>query len=118
MFDEENDINENLKEKIRLLPAWFCQRMVMKEGRYALVLEGGITVGMTRIITIHQDNASQIWLDINMMPLSEAEVYLGNGGSQSRPIIGATGESKKATLNAHSVMMAYEIGRLYDAGEN
>lgn len=106
----DSSINENLREKIHLLPAWFCERMVSKDGLYAVVLDGGISVAINRITAIHQDTGSRIWIDVQMMPYAEAEIYLSNAGSQSRPIIGAIGESKKATINTASIMMAYEIG--------
>jgi hypothetical protein len=118
MFEDRDYMDENRREKIRLLPAWFCERMMSRDGTYALVLNGGITVGVKKILQMHQDSASRIWLDIELMPLAEAEVHLSNGGSQSRPIIGATGDQKKATLNAECIMLAYELGSRYDMGEN
>lgn len=106
---EMDDLNDTIRERIRLLPAWFCERMVSKEGHYALVLDGGVIVAIHKITTIHQDNNSNIWLDVLLMPYPEAEVYLSNGGVQSRPIIGSSGPSNKATINAKSIVMAYEL---------
>lgn len=109
MFDDNEYMDEARSEKIRLLPAWFCERMMGRDGAYALVLDGGITVGVRKILQIHQDFGSRIWIDVELLPLSESETLLSNGGGQSRPLIGAVGNHKKATLNAASIMLAYEL---------
>lgn len=118
LYDNDVMIDEMQSEKIRLLPAWFCQRMIAQDGRYALVLNGGVTVAISRITTIHQDNSSHIWLDVKLMPMNDAEVCLGNGGAQARPIIAATGEARNATLNSASIMLAYELNPAQDLGDN
>ncbi len=106
-FDETDDI---IAEKAHLLPAWFCPHMLAKNGHYAMLLQGGATVAVRRILQIHQDDSSRIWLDVEMMSMADAEVYLGDGGAQSRPIIAAVGDQHKASINANMVMIAYELG--------
>ncbi len=108
MYEEEDSLSDNMREKTRLLPAWFCKRMVAKDGTYVFVLNGGVPVGVRRITGIHQDTHGLIWLDVELLTQAEAEILVGAVGGICVPI-GAVGTQRQATLSSACVMMAYEI---------
>jgi|GEM_PF-897808 len=109
-FDDYENYDDSLHDRIHLLPAWFCERMLAHDGKYVFLLEGGISVTLTRIQRIHQDNASRVWLDVTLMPYAEAEAHLCAGGLQNRPFVAATDKHRNATVSASSIMVAYEMG--------
>jgi hypothetical protein len=103
--------DEIVQELASLLPAWFCPHMLARDGKYAFMMEGGnVVVAVKRINMIHQDNASRIWLDVEMMNYADAEIYLDNGCLPQVHLIAATGEQHKASISAATVMVAYEMG--------
>lgn len=106
--DDEALLTDNMREKLRLLPAWFCRRMMARDGAYVLILNGGIPVGVRRIKGIHQDSHGVIWLDIELLKQADAEIQIGASGGVCAPI-GAVGEKQMATLNSTTIMLAYEI---------
>lgn len=106
MLDDE--LSVDMRDKVRLLPAWFCKRMISKEGVYVFILSGGIPVGIRRITGIHQDSHGVIWLDVELLLQPQAEVLIGGAGGVCAPI-GAVGHHQLATLNSTSIMLAYEI---------
>jgi hypothetical protein len=105
--DFSEGIDENLLEKTRIFPAWFCKQM-LNDGAYAILLTSGTFIAVRKITGIHADPAGQMWLDVLLMPQGEADMLLSAAGGNSRPI-GALGERHKATLNTSSIMLAYEI---------
>lgn len=107
MIDEDL-YDDNTYEKMRLLPAWFCERMLGAAGSYAFVLEGGVTVIVSRILALHQDGAGGIWLDVSLLDLSQDQIDTLPAAGKN-PVITATGAHNKATLNARAIMMAYEL---------
>lgn len=94
----------------KILPAWFCDRMVSDEWYFGLLTVTGKIIAISHIDAIIQDSAGDIWLDVRMAEAT-ADSVIGRVVDE-KIIIYAPTSRLEATIRADSIVAAFE---LYDS---
>ena len=92
-------------EKPPLLPAWFAERMT-DEWHYGLLTVTGHCFYIERIVSVKQDAAGELWLDVDLHET-------GLVGLQEIPhmklVYSPTKGRTRATIKASHVVAAFEL---------
>lgn len=99
-FDEHG---EKVAAASELLPAWFIGRMMDDRWRFGLMLNTGITLGVSHITNVTSDAAGNVWLDCEMLsddPEQTASIKL---------LTAPCPERRHVSVNTAHIVAAFEI---------
>ena len=103
-FDEEQV--ERAMAAMRLLPAWFAERMMTDVWSFGLLLETGHTLCIERIVAVTQGADGTVWIDVEMLtrpPLTGPPF-----GAVHKPLTAPTPRTR-ASVQASKIVAAFEL---------
>lgn len=74
-----DELNEQQKEAVDILPAWFTWRMMTDHWTFGLLTDTGVTIVVDHISRVVQASDGTLWLDVEMAsrtPLQGGELTL------------------------------------------
>lgn len=61
-----DEMRDDVRAAIELLPAWFTSRMMTDNWTFGLLTDTGITVSIATILGVHQAADGQLWIDVEL----------------------------------------------------
>ena len=96
-----DQIDREVEEALRLLPAWFTGRMMTNSWSFGLLLETGHTLCIELIVAAKQGADGTVWLDVEMMTYRPCEL--------PKNLIVAPTSRTRASVQASKIVAAFEL---------
>ncbi len=111
MTDEQDESGGDIDIDVgcRIMPAWFTRRMMTDDWHYGLLVSTGaiICISCIRRISVALDGS--LWLDVEMEEKEATLSLLVHKPVASMPCIVSPTSRTTATINAASVVAAFEL---------